>query len=162
MFPSNVFMTCCVMGSGAYIESTTTYHKLRRDGASSLRRHIHSSWKEDTEAGEARIAPTRRAFPLMIFDHLTYFHNGSRRRENRPDTSVLLFSSISYATRSWLFLFLSHPPALRRAPSNVFIACCVMGSGAYSESTNVSLQCPNVFFLMVQENNIFLSYIFLP
>jgi hypothetical protein len=43
-------------------------------------------------------APTRRAFPSVRFDHLAYFHNGLGRRENRPDTSVLLFSSISYAT----------------------------------------------------------------
>jgi hypothetical protein len=44
MFPSNVLIACCVMGSGAYSKSTTTCHKLRRDGANSLRRHIYSSW----------------------------------------------------------------------------------------------------------------------
>jgi hypothetical protein len=43
------------------IEGDTACHKLRKDGANSLRRHIHSSRKEDTlekdiEGGEARIA----------------------------------------------------------------------------------------------------------
>jgi hypothetical protein len=43
------------------LDCPTTCHKLRRDGANSLRRHRHSSRKEDTrekdtEGGEVRIA----------------------------------------------------------------------------------------------------------
>jgi hypothetical protein len=54
----------------------------------------------DYRVGLSKICATRRAFPSVRFDHLIYFHNGSRRGENRPDTSVLIFSSISYETRS--------------------------------------------------------------
>jgi hypothetical protein len=80
---------------------TDTHH-----GRKILRRKIQREGRRASRTVTVSHAPTRRAFPSVRFDHLIYFHNRSRRRENRQDTSVLLFSSISYSTRSRLFLFL--------------------------------------------------------
>jgi hypothetical protein len=89
---------------------TDTHH-----GRKILWRKIQREGRRASHTVTVSHAPTRRAFPSVRFDHLAYFHNGSRRRENRPDMYVLLFGSISYETRYRLFLFLSHPPAPRRA-----------------------------------------------